>query len=215
MKIFFDFDDFFLDTGGAMIRDYFSLLKKLTGAIDKDINDVFERFSGAGFDHGELYSPERNIEFLKENLDFDSEKALAAIRSFFTDIRRYLFEGTEDFLRTLSKDDIYLLTFGEKNFQNMKVDGSRLRDFFHEVIIVGGDKSEEIKRVAKRENFNPDETIVFADNRCGHFAGAKERGIITIHLKRPTDKYSKEPCEGCRHTAENFDELREILDTLH
>ena len=214
MKIFFDFDDFFLDTEGAMIRDYFALLKRLTGASDDEMTRTSAKFSGASFVRGETHSPERHIEFLGADLDFDAMKALDAARSFFVDIRRYCFEGAEDFLRALPQGDSYLLTFGEKRFQDSKIDGSGLRAFFHKVIVVQGDKSEEIERVAKRDRFSPNEKIAFADNRCGHFAGARERGIITIHLKRPTDKYSKVPCEGCQHVVSNFRELAHVLKNI-
>ena len=214
MKIFLDFDDFFLDTEGAMIRDYFALLKRLTCASDDEMTRTFAKFSGASFVRGETYSPERHIELLAADLDFDAMKALDAVRFFFVDIRRYCFEGAEDFLRTLPQDDSYLLTFGEKRFQYSKIDGSGLRAFFHEVIVVQGDKSEEIERVAKRDRFSPNEKIAFADNRCGHFAGARERGIITIHLKRPTDKYSKLPCEGCKYVVSSFQELAQVLKNL-
>ncbi len=197
-----------------MIRDYFSLLKRLTGASDDEMTSTFAKFSLASFVRGETYSPERHIEFLGADLDFDAMKALDAARSFFVDIRRYCFEGAEDFLRALPKDDSYLLTFGERRFQDLKVDGSGLRNFFHEVLVVQGDKSEEIERVAKRDHFSPNEKIIFADNRCGHFAGVRERGIITIHLKRPTDKYSKVPCEECQYQVSNFEELLELLRTL-
>lgn len=211
MKIFFDFDDFFLDTEGSMIRDYFSLLKQLTGADDTVIDETFARFSGAGFVHGEVYSPGRHIEFLREVLDFDVKKANEEAQIFFTDIRKYLFDGTVEFLKTCIKDDIYLLTFGESNFQKLKVSGSGLQDFFHKVIVTAGDKSEEIERVSKEDSFSSGEIIVFADNRCGHFSGAKKRGYVTIHLKRPLDKYSKVPCEGCLYTVENYVELAEVL----
>jgi FMN phosphatase YigB (HAD superfamily) len=214
MKIFFDFDDFFLDTEGAMIRDYFSLLKQLTGASDDEINKTFATFSGGSFVRGKTYSPRRHISLLGTGLDFDSVRAFDVVRSFFVDIRRYCFEGAEDFLGALPKDDAYLLTFGEKHFQDLKVDGSGLRKYFNDVIITEGDKIEAIKRVAKKDNFLTNETIIFCDNRCGHFTGAKEKGIITIHLKRPTDKYSQEQCEDCQYQISTFEELNQILKSF-
>ena len=144
----------------------------------------------------------------------EAEDIKEKARAFFIDLKKYVFDGSEKFLQSLPEKDIYLLTYGEKGFQDLKVEGSGLKNFFREVIVVQGNKPEEIERVAKRDGFALDETIVFADNRCGHFAGAKERGIITIHLKRESDKYSKEPCEGCQYTVKDFDELSQVLKNL-
>ncbi len=214
MKIFFDFDDFFLKTENDLVTDFFRLLMSLLGATEEDLRQTYKRFFGAHFSKGLPYSLEQHIDFLSELRSFDRETAKKSARAFFVNLKQYLFEGTEDFLKTLPKDDLYLLTFGEEKFQNLKVDGSGLRGFFREVIVVQGDKPEEIIRVAKREHFPENEIIVFADNRCGHFTGAKEHGIITIHLKRPTDKYSKEPCRGCQYLVSDFAELSGVLKKL-
>jgi FMN phosphatase YigB (HAD superfamily) len=96
----------------------------------------------------------------------------------------------------------------------MKVSGSGLRDLFREVVVVEGDKVEVIEYIAQRDHFLPETKVVFADNRCGHFVGAQERGIITVHLKRPGDKYSKASCAGCQYVVENFDELSQVLKNL-
>lgn len=215
MKIFLDFDDFFLKTEGDLVTDFFQFLMSLTGATEEELLQTYKRFSGAHFSKGLPYSLEQHIDFLSELRNFDKESVKEKARAFFTNLKKYVFDGSEKFLRSLPKKDIYLLTYGEKNFQDLKVDGSGLRDFFHEVIVVQGNKPEEIERVAKREHFLPDETVVFCDNRCGHFRGAKERGIITIHLKRESDKYSKEPCEECQYTVKDFVALQGILDTLY
>lgn len=214
MKIFFDFDDFFLDTEDALVTDFFRFLTSETGATEDDLTQTYRQFSGAHFSKGIPYSLEQHIDFLSELRSFDKENVKEKARAFFVDLKKYVFDGSEKFLVSLPKKDTYLLTYGEKNFQDLKVDGSGLRGFFREVIVVQGNKPEEIERVAKRDGFVMDETIVFADNRCGHFVGAKERGIITIHLKRPTDKYSQEPCEECQYTVSNFQELAKIIQTF-
>lgn len=216
MKIFFDFDDFFFDTESeeGMVKDYFGELRRLTGASEEDIQETRQRFSGAGFVVGEVYSPERHIDFLRERLDFDSAEVKKNILSFFKDISRYCFEGTEDFLKRLNRNDIYLLTFGDEKFQLLKVRESGLEKYFQDVIATEGNKLDEIERIVKRDGFSSGETIVFADNRCGHFVGMRERGIVTIHLKRDTDKYSQDPCTECAHAVSDFDGLYKILSEL-
>jgi len=214
MKYFFDFDDFFLNTENDFVTDFFRLLMSITGATKEDVAETYKRFSGAHFSKGIPYSLEQHIDFLSELRSFDREVAKEKARAFFVDLTKYVFEGAEEFLQSLSKEDMYLLTYGEQSFQNLKVDGSGLRKYFHEVIVTQGNKPEEIERIAKRDHFLPQERVLFGDNRCGHFAGAKERGIITIHLKRETDKYSKDQCEGCQYTVENFEKLSQVLKNI-
>ncbi|MEI8096484.1 MAG: HAD hydrolase-like protein [Candidatus Moraniibacteriota bacterium] len=215
MKYFFDFDDFFLNTENDLVTDFFRFLMSVTGATKADLDETYKRFSGAHFSKGIPYSLEQHIDFIRELRAFDAESVKADTRAFFADLTKYVFEGTEEFLESLPKEDVYLLTYGEQGFQDLKVNGSGLKKYFHEVIVTQGNKPEEIERIAKRDHFLPQEKVVFGDNRCGHFSGAKERGIITVHLKRETDKYSKDPCEGCQYTVENFDEMLNILDTLY
>lgn len=214
MKIFFDFDDFFLKTETALVSDFFQFLARITGATQAEIIQTYQQFSGAHFEKGRPYSLEQHIEFLEILHSFDKESVKERVQTFFIDLKKYIFDGTEQLLGHLSKEDIYLLTYGDNNFQNLKVDGSGLRKFFHQVIVTQGNKSEEIERVAKKDNFLTNETIIFCDNRCGHFTGAKESGIITIHLKRPTDKYSQEPCEDCQYQVSTFEELNQILKSF-
>ncbi|MBI2439313.1 MAG: hypothetical protein HYV45_01780 [Candidatus Moranbacteria bacterium] len=214
MKIFFDFDDFFLRTENDLVKDFFQFLASLTGATEEEIFQTYKRFSGAHFSKGIPYSFEQHIEFLLNVRSFDSKNVKEKARVFFVDLKKYVFEGTVDFLKNFRKEDIYLLTYGEDSFQNLKVDGSGLRKFFCDVIVVQGSKPEVIEQRVARDHFLSDETVVFADNRCGHFTGARERGIVTIHLRRSTDKYSKDPCEGCRYRVENFDELLQVLKNI-
>ena len=186
----------------------------MTGATREDVVETYRQFSGARFVKGRPYSPEQHIHSLSELQSFDRESIKKEAREFHRNIRKYVFDGAENFLTSLPKKDMYLLTYGEKDYQTLKVDNSGLREYFFEVIVTQGDKIEEIERMAQRGNFSPDEKIVFADNRCGHFAGARERGIITIHLKRPTDKYSKVPCEECQYVVSSFGELAQVLKNL-
>jgi FMN phosphatase YigB (HAD superfamily) len=211
MKIFFDFDDFFLKTESVLVADFFQFLERITGATQEEVIQTYSKFSGAHFEKGIPYSLEQHIDFLSDFQRFNNEDVKEKAREFFVDLTKYVFKGARNFLKCLPKKDIYLLTYGDGGFQNLKVDGSGLRKFFHQVVVIQGKKSEEIERVARKDNFLTNETIIFCDNRCGHFTGAKERGIITIHLKRPTDKYSKDPCGECRYCVSNFKELYECI----
>jgi len=214
MKIFFDFDDFFLRTEDVFVTDFFRFLARVTGATQEEIRQTFGRFSGAGFSRGLPYAPERHIDFLSETRSFDVMRAKEQVKDFCVDLEKYCFPGAEEFLQCFEKENLYLLTFGEADFQNRKVDGSGLRKYFRDVITTEGNKLDEIQRIAQRDNFSSNEKIVFSDNRCGHFIGMKEVGIVTIHLKRETDKYSLDPCNGCQYRVDNFDDLLACIQRI-
>jgi hypothetical protein len=120
MKIFFDFDDFFLKTEGVLVADFFQFLARITGTTQEEIMQTYQQFSGAYFEKGMPYSLERHIDFLSDFQRFNNEDAKEKARGFFVDLTKYVFEGAKNFLKCLPQKDIYLLTYGDNNFQNLK-----------------------------------------------------------------------------------------------
>lgn len=214
MKFFFDFDDFFLDTEHGLVPETFQQYALLTGASLEDIYETYERFSKAKAETGKCYSIEEHLRFLQEYADFDLEKVSSQMRVFLADTSRYVYPGTEAFLSALQKEDSFLLTYGDEGFQTMKMKGSGIENFFSGSFITQGDKIQEIKKLCLELNIPADEKVVFGDNRCEYFTGAKEAGLITIHLKRPEDRASKRPCGECQYTVTSFDELLECIKNL-
>jgi len=214
MKYFFDFDDFFIYTENRLAPDFFQFLTSLTGATQEEVHQTYKQFSGAHFTKGIPYSLEQHIDFLAELRSFDTERVKEKAHAFFIDLTKYVFEGTEIFLQSLPKEDVYLLTYGELSFQNLKVDGSGLRKYFREVVVVEESKPVVIERIIKRDHFFPKERVIFGDNRCGHFTGARKRGIITVHLKRETDIFNSEICLESEYIVNNFEELLQVLKNV-
>jgi FMN phosphatase YigB (HAD superfamily) len=214
MKIFFDFDDFFLDTENALVPETFNHYVIVTGATLGDVYETYTQFSRAKAESGRCYNIETHLEYLKKYSDFDLDEALQKMKSFLNDTRRYLYSGAIDFLQKMNKKDIFLLTYGDDDFQMMKVRGAGIEGFFRGVFVTQGDKIEEIAKLRRELGIASDEMVVFCDNRCEYFAGAKEAGLITIHLKRAEDKASDNPCGECQYRVSNFDELGEVLKKL-
>jgi hypothetical protein len=95
---------------------------------------------------GGLYTLENHIKTIQEkySVDFDGEALLDWFKSL--DFKSYLFENSEDVLRTLQKENkLILLTKGAEDYQKMKVDGSGINKYFHEVHIVPTDKELFLK----------------------------------------------------------------------
>lgn len=214
MKIFFDFDDFFLDTENGLVPETFERYASLTGATLEEVYETYKQFSRAKAESGECYAIEVHLEYLRKYADFDFEEILRKMKLFLSDTRRYLYPGTEEFLRKLRKENAFLLTYGDDEFQMMKVSGSGIEGFFQRVFVTQGDKIEEIAKLRKELGISADETVVLSDNRCEYFTGSKEAGLISIHLKRLEDKASNNLCGECQYRVSNFDELYEIVKNL-
>lgn len=215
MKIFLDFDDFFFDTENAYGSAYFALLGELTGATDRVVSETARIFTGASFAQGIRYSTERHLQELANHVQFDRGEVFRGVERFHVDLTRFVFAGSDGFLSQLDRDDVYLLTFGDEFFQRMKVAGSGLEPRFREIIVAAGNKLEEIDQVRLRDGFRVGETIVFGDNRCEYFSGAKERGITGIHLKRASDRFSRAECVACEYQVGDFNKLEEQIGRLH
>jgi len=214
MKLFFDFDDFFFDTENDYARDVFGLLRSATGATKQEVDEAAAAFSVASFGEGLPYTVERHVDSLAERHTFDTKKVKDIMNTFYSDVSRYLFPGTEEFLSRFKKEYLYLLTFGGETYQRMKIEKSGIGKYFREIIVAKGNKLDEIEVVRKRDGIPSDEEIIFSDNRCEYFTGAKERGIIGIHLKRPGDKYSLNPCGECEYRVSDFEELSRLIERI-
>lgn len=215
MKFFFDFDDFFFDTENGLVPDTFRRYEELTGASQEAIRETYQLFSKAKAEHGTLYTFEQHLRFLQEHADFDFEKACRELEVFFSDLRKYVYDGAQEFLESLHKDDVFLLTYGDDRFQKTKVRGSGLEKHFSQVFVTQGDKVEAIIRLRKQLGISDAEAVVFGDNRCEYFDGAKEVGLVTIHMKRPEDSASKNPCGECQYRVGNFQEMKECIVAFH
>ncbi len=214
MKIFLDFDDFFLDTENGLVPETFEQYASLTGATLEEVYETYKQFSRAKAESGQCYAIGVHLEYLRKYADFDFDEVLRQMKLFLADTRRHLYPGAVDFLRTLKKADSFLLTYGDDEFQMMKVRGAGIEGFFRGVFVTQGDKIKEIAKLRRELGIASDEMVVFCDNRCEYFTGAKEAGLITIHLKRPEDRASDNPCGECQYRVSNFDELSKVLKIL-
>lgn len=214
MKIFLDFDDFFLDTENGLVPETFEHYASLTGATLEEVYETYRQFSRAKAEGGKCYAIGAHLEYLQKYAHFDLDEVLRKMKLFLADTRRYLYPGAEDFLQKVRKEGVFLLTYGDDDFQMMKVRGAGIEEFFQGVFVTQGSKIEEIVRLRNELSISSDETIVFCDNRCEYFTGAKEAGLITIHLKRPEDKASNNSCGECQYRVSDFDELSKVLKKL-
>lgn len=179
MKIYIDFDGTLFDT-------------------DKYTNDFLNIFNEYGIDKFTFVEVKKKL-FNDENLFNLNIIMDYIIKKYNIDIKirykienllnsSYLYSEVRDCLKELlnSGYELYLLTYGDMEFQNIKIKASNIDTYFKEIIITNKDKSE----------LNLDyKNIIFIDNNPNVIEKLyflKVRNIIRI--KRSSDRYTKEKC---------------------
>lgn len=82
--------------------------------------------------------------------------------------------------------DLCLLTFGDKDFQNKKINSSNISKYFKEIIITDEDKSE--LNIDYKNSIFIDNNPVEIERYCSSMAK------IVIRIRRDNDRYSKYEC---------------------
>lgn len=100
------------------------------------------------------YNPETHIEFLKNTgVIKDAKKTLEGLKNLIKNIDNYLFPGVKETLAYLKKQGykLILITLGDLSIQKPKVENSRIKKYFDEIIFEDKDKSqnERIKDLSK------------------------------------------------------------------
>jgi FMN phosphatase YigB (HAD superfamily) len=151
MKFIFDFDDVLFNT------------KDLKRWMYTSLNNV-----GISFNVAEAYYEKiRGGEFSLKN--YLSELVLEQkidVNQVYEEIMAKCpdFVNTElvNIIRKIGKENSYLVTYGEKEFNRAKVERSGLAPLFSEIHIVQGSKKEIIRDICER---NKTEKIIFVDDK--------------------------------------------------
>ncbi len=167
MKYIFDFDDVIFYATKRRYESTYPKLKKI-GISHKDIDDYYNKN--------------------RENL-FTIKKLLA---HFNLDEEYYaeMMHEIEDFknmelveiIKNLGKENCYIISFGDEEFQLDKIKRTGIADLFSEIIIVQGPKKEAIEKIASQYK---NETIIFIDDKVHHFEDldlVKHPNLKTVHF---------------------------------
>lgn len=171
MKIYIDFDGTIFDS---------------TKLYNKFIN-IFNKYNiKKEYIKHELYDQNKNLDILaneiikKNNLNLNILKELENIYS-----KNLVFKDVIPFLeKYYQKYDLILLTLGDKTYQQKKINESKLKKYFKDIIITNKDKSN-------LDNIDYTNGI-FIDNNpieLEKFYNSNAKNLIRI--KRNHDKYSK------------------------
>lgn len=149
MKIFFDFDDTLFDTTTApgKFGEDLKLAIQSGGWTRDQILEFRSMFSRSAFDAGKLYHYKHLLALLQEKYPQPSfENVEHVVLSFMKDLRRYLFPDVIPALKLLGKENVVLVTYGDRDFQQQKIIGCGIDASVSDVIITSGEKLGPIRR---------------------------------------------------------------------
>lgn len=134
MKYYIDFDNTLFDTK-RFYNDFLKLISKYD-LTEKMINDYHH--SSEENILNPLTISKRIVNPLKK------EKFLGALNSFFKDLSMYLYDDTISFLEYLNGKsyDVNLLTYGDYDYQKIKIEKSFITVYFKRIIITNKSKDK-------------------------------------------------------------------------
>jgi FMN phosphatase YigB (HAD superfamily) len=160
---------------------------------------------------------EDQTERLKKSHSFDEEALRKALDDFMQDTSGYVFEDVPPFVDLHKDDELMILSFGSKVFQEKKIRSSKIQNHVPNIIITDKPKSEALADALKKVNILSGEKVVLIDDRTEQIRSAKEKfpQVVTILLKRPEGRYQDmEQDQYCDFEAHNLKEAQAIIKKL-
>lgn len=197
MKIFIDFDDVLFNTKKFII-EYIKIFKKY-GVSE----EIFRKYYYDGKETKlKRYDLNGHLERISRNLNIDNLKK--DINKFLFNTRKFIFSDVKKTLKSLGKYDLYILSYGDKEFQNIKIKNSGIANFFKKIII-----SSKNKTFALKEN----KPFYFLDDRVSHLKDMKKKYpfATTILIKRKNGRYDDKRNRYCDFEIKNLSEMKKII----
>lgn len=213
MEIFIDFDDVIFNT--KKFRDDLADVFFNNGIV----RDVYEETYYDPEDDRSLkvYDPRAQIVRIKKKIDIDEKKLAESIDLFMKDTSVYVFGDFISFVDCFGRENIHVISFGNKDFLEEKIKSSGIRKYADNIFLTDGLKSMIISEMMKMSGEKFKEKLFFIDDRAEQIADIKEKfpQIMTILLKRPEGRYQDTKEEKiCDFEAHDLKEAREIIEKI-
>jgi FMN phosphatase YigB (HAD superfamily) len=201
-KIFLDFDNTLYDNNRQQ-ADIYAVIESLSGVAASDIRKEYLTFKRDSHSEGELYTPERLLARLEvKYAHFPVDAVRTQMAEILSRGQEYLFPDTVEFLKSHHGTPRVLLTYGDAEWQNFKIENSGLLSHIDEVVI-SGDKHERIKeRMDEGE-----EEVIFVDDKPVYFEDVRKltqsnRDVTCVQMDRTNIQQTH--TEAQQHVQELF-----------
>ncbi len=153
MKYIFDFDDVLFFTSKKFIEYEYSVLAK-AGISPLDIQKYYQEIKT----NNKTFSFKDMFEYLSIPQKFYLE-IMSSCKNFVNEDLIYL-------VKKIGKENCFIVTYGDEDFQKEKIKYSDIEDVFSEITVVQGSKKEAIEKICLKYK---DEEVLFIDDKQEHF----------------------------------------------
>lgn len=155
-KIFMDFDGVIFDISQSRDRIYDTFFK--AGYSMQDIKTTY-MLETMNYN----YNPMRHLERLQKIKHTNQKLAEARIENLYQNIPKHLYDDVPDFADSLDRDkyESNILTMGDKEFLNKKIEYSGIADKFDNIYITEDQKWDYLKKLVQ-----PREEFIIIDDRA-------------------------------------------------
>lgn len=210
MKIFIDFDDVIFNTKEFKtgLRTVFSNQGIPAKWYDKTYYGMF--------DTGliKMHDPDVQITELKKVCNFNKDDLARKVADFMKDAPSFVFSDVCRFIGAVRAENISILSYGNKLFQEKKITCSGIGKKVSHVYVTDVSKVDVLSAVLQKEKILSSEQVFFIDDRLEQIQGIKEMfpGIVTILLTRPEGRYQEMRKDStCDFEARNLGQVGEII----
>ncbi len=217
MKIFIDFDDTVFDTA--------QFKAKLKNLLFK-FNITQEEFEATYLDYPQrenkklkFYNPENQIKKLEKLKKKSLEKARKKMNLFMRNLSQFVFNDFYFFAQEFSFAELFLVSFGDSEFQKRKIIACGVKKYFKRIFITKNSKGKIIRKQIGKFS-SKKEQVFFVDDRIDQLIEVRKENpkIILIRMKRPEGRFSnlKESVLFKKNFFEgrNFFEVEKIIEKI-
>lgn len=191
MIYYIDFDNTLFDTE-RFYSDLLNIINKYN-INEEDINMYYKNNC-----LNELFNPIKIINIIIKTNPL-KKQIMNEIELFLYDLSKYLYNDTISFLEYLNNNNyqVNLLTYGDFDYQNIKISNSYIKEYFNKIIITSKNKFE----------LDLDyKNSIFIDDDIFQIDGLLKKDAFVKRIRRKGNKHSKYSLNNVSE-YENFIEM--------
>lgn len=204
MKIVLDFDHTLFDTEKfkQALQDRMAMFGVTVDQFNYNYRIVKEQ---AGY-----YNYREHLRLLSQAEELDENDLLLSFTEIINTASEYLFSDTLNFLdklKAITGSELYLLTFGQDEFQQAKVEASGLKKYFKEIVDTVESKLLYFDQKAELHD------AIFIDNRGKTIDQIKSKypKVTAIWINRVNTPYDDEICQLADFHAPSLSQALEYI----
>lgn len=207
MKIIIDFDDTIFNTY-LFMQELIEHFKRV-GFTSKEFKEIYKKSKEKKKD----FDQKAVVDLFGELKSFDKQQVIEEIDLLVDRSEEFLYPDFRKFADKFLRSNLILLSFGTTEFQEKKIENSKVKNLFEKVIITPIDKVEKIEYIYKKY---PTEVMVFIDDKAEEIDKVKEKfpEVITMKMERPRGGHIKIKSEKTDYVINNFAQAEEIIKKI-